>query len=72
MVNTGVCLMAHATCRAVQRALRRMVPRFSYSISANATVEPLETNPVGAMPPGGGPITIPNLMNSELRSNLQV
>ena len=29
-------------------------------------------NSVGAKPPGGGPISISNLMNSEVRSNLQV
>eukprot|EP00670_Eutreptiella_braarudii_P005114 CAMPEP_0174282228 /NCGR_PEP_ID=MMETSP0809-20121228/2706_1 /TAXON_ID=73025 ORGANISM="Eutreptiella gymnastica-like, Strain CCMP1594" /NCGR_SAMPLE_ID=MMETSP0809 /ASSEMBLY_ACC=CAM_ASM_000658 /LENGTH=66 /DNA_ID=CAMNT_0015376283 /DNA_START=181 /DNA_END=381 /DNA_ORIENTATION=+ len=58
--------MAHATCRALPRALRRLVPRFSYFICANATIESLETHPVGAMPPGGGPITFPCLMNSEI------
>ena len=48
------------------------MPRFSYFISANAAFKPLNTNSVGAKPPGGGPISISNLMNSEVRSNLQV
>ena len=72
MVNEGIRIMAHATCRTLQCALCRLVPQFSYFISANAAFKPLDTNSVGAKPPGGGPISIFNLMNSEFRSNLQV
>ena len=70
--GTGVCLMAHATCRALPRALRRLVPRFSYFICANATIESLETHPVGAMPPGGRAHHLSLSYELRNRSNLQV
>ena len=48
------------------------MPQFSYFITANAAFKPLDTNSGGAKPPGGGPITVSYLMNSEFRSDLQV
>ena len=59
MVVERLRVLAYAAPRALQRALCRLVLRFSGIVGVSASFESFNTDPSGAQPPGGGPISIP-------------
>ena len=68
LVRFNFCVMACTAHRTLQRDMRRLVPRFSYTIGARAPRRSITTHSSGATAPGEGGLCISTDFSTDMNS----